>query len=54
MKFIELLQGRMEGQDKYTFNIHNPFWLLVGFIAGLSIGIGSTRAYYAIERLIGQ
>jgi hypothetical protein len=54
VKWFEILQGRIDGQDKYTFNFHNPLWALFGFAAGAILGIGIGRYWCYVERLVSQ
>ena len=53
MKFIEILQGREEGQDKYTFNFHNPLWVVWGAIAGFIVGAQASNAWHYLSHLMG-
>ena len=52
MKWFEILRGRIDKKDYLTVNIHNPLWILIGFVAGMINGILSTHAYYMVEKLI--
>jgi hypothetical protein len=52
MKWFEILQGRIEGQDKYTFNFHNPLWFAIGCATGGILGYSIGRYWHYVERII--
>ena len=52
MKWFEILQKRVDKEDKYAFNFHNPLWFAMGLIAGANIVIGFKDVYRYVERLV--
>jgi hypothetical protein len=54
MKFIEILQGRVNNEDKYTIHIHNPFWFILGAIPGYWLGRGVQIAWNHVTNMLSQ